>query len=99
MRHVILSIVMWLLANVAHAFEIEDRACSGMKATAHLLDRIDRRYQLFQTHYRCLPRVSPDVTIDYTVASSTEVMNAISREKHPLTSSFPARWICKQTGQ
>ncbi len=29
MRHVILSIVMWLLANVAYAFEIEDRAVFG----------------------------------------------------------------------
>ena len=29
MRHVILSILMWLLANVAHAFEIEDRAVFG----------------------------------------------------------------------
>ena len=29
MRHVILSIVMWLLANVVHAFEIEDRAVFG----------------------------------------------------------------------
>ena len=37
MRHVILSIVMWLLANVAHAFEIEDRAVFGMKQTVRRL--------------------------------------------------------------
>ena len=37
MRHVILSIVMWFLANVAHAFEIEDRAVFGDESDSALL--------------------------------------------------------------
>ena len=38
MRHVILSIVMWILANVAYSFEIEDRAVFGDETENALLE-------------------------------------------------------------
>ena len=87
MRHVILSIVMWLLANVAYAFEIEDRAVFGDEtenAPLRFVSTADISY--FKPIIDAFRTFRPDVTIDYTVASSTEVMDAISRENTPLTS-------------
>ena len=84
MRHVILSIVMWLLANVAYAFEIEDRAVFGDEtdgAPLRIVSTADISY--FKPIIDAFRAFRPDVTADCTVASSTEVMDAISREKHP----------------
>ena len=84
MRHTILSIVMWLLANVAYAFEIEDRAVFGDEtngAPLRIVSTADINY--FKPIIDAFRAFRPDVTIDYTVASSTEVMDAISREKQP----------------
>jgi iron(III) transport system substrate-binding protein len=84
MRYVILSIVMWLLANVVHAFEIEDRAVFGDEtgsAPLRIVSTADISY--FKPIIDAFRAFRPDVTIDYTVASSTEVMDGISREKQP----------------
>jgi iron(III) transport system substrate-binding protein len=84
MRHVILSIVMWLLANVAYAFEIEDRAVFGDEienAPLRIVSTADISY--FKPIIDAFRAFRPNVTIDYTVASSTEVMNAIAQEKQP----------------
>ena len=87
MRHIILSIVMSILASVASAFEIEDRAVFGDQTGTdelRIVSTADINY--FTPIIDAFRAFRPDVTIDYTVASSTEVMDAISREKHPLTS-------------
>ena len=84
MRHIILSILIWLLASVASAFEIEARAVFGTQQdseTIRILSTADINY--FTPIIESFRAFRPDVAIEYTVASSTEVMNAIVREKHP----------------
>ena len=84
---IILSIVMWLLANVAYAFEIEDRAVFGDETDGtplRIVSTADISY--FKPIIDAFRAFRPDVTIDYTVASSTEVMDAIRGKNTPLTS-------------
>ena len=82
MRHIILSIVICILASFVSAFQIEDRAVFGDEtdtAVLRIASTADINY--FKPMIEAFRSFHPDVTIDYTVASSTEVMDAISREK------------------
>ena len=84
MRHIILPILIWLSASVASAFEIEARAFFGTQAdseTIRILSTADINY--FTPVIESFRAFRPDLAIEYTVASSTEVMDAIVREKQP----------------
>ena len=84
MRHIILSTVIWILATTANAFEIENRAIFGDESdtnTIRIVSTADIGY--FKPIIESFRAFRPDVAIDYTVASSTEVTNAIAREKLP----------------
>ena len=84
MRHIILPILIWLSASVASAFEIEARAVFGTQAdskTIRILSTADINY--FTPVIESFRAFRPDLAIEYTVASSTEVMDAIVREKQP----------------
>lgn len=84
MRHIILPILISLSASVATAFEIEARADFGTQPeseTIRILSTADINY--FTPVIESFRAFRPDLAIDYTVASSTEVMDAIVREKQP----------------
>ena len=84
MRHIILPILISLSASVATAFEIEARADFGTQPeseTIRILSTADINY--FTPVIESFRAFRPDLAIDYTVASSTEVMDAIVREKKP----------------
>ena len=84
MRHIILPILISLSASVATAFEIEARAVFGTQPdsdTIRILSTADINY--FTPVIESFRAFRPDLAIDYTVASSTEVMDAIVREKQP----------------
>lgn len=84
MRHIILPILISLSASVATAFEIEARADFGTQPeseTIRILSTADINY--FTPVIESFRAFRPDLAIEYTVASSTEVMDAIVREKQP----------------
>lgn len=84
MRHIILPILISLSASVASAFEIEARADFGTQPeseTIRILSTADINY--FTPVIESFRAFRPDLAIEYTVASSTEVMDAIVREKQP----------------
>jgi iron(III) transport system substrate-binding protein len=84
MRHIILPVLIWLSASVASAFEIEARAVFGTQAdseTIRILSTADINY--FTPVIESFRAFRPDLAIEYTVASSTEVMDAIVRETQP----------------
>ena len=84
MRSIILPILISLSASVATAFEIEARADFGTQPeseTIRILSTADINY--FTPVIESFRAFRPDLAIEYTVASSTEVMDAIVREKQP----------------
>ena len=84
MRHIILPILISLSASFATAFEIEARADFGTQPeseTIRILSTADINY--FTPVIESFRAFRPDLAIEYTVASSTEVMDAIVREKQP----------------
>ncbi|MGA0371789.1 MAG: ABC transporter substrate-binding protein [Paracoccaceae bacterium] len=84
MRYLILSIVIFAFATSAKAFEIEDRAVFGeMKngPVLRIISTADINY--FTPMIDAFRRFRSDVVIEYTVASSTEIMRAVYDEKQP----------------
>ena len=84
MRHIILSTVILIIASVACAFEIEDRAVFGNgtdTATIRIVSTADINY--FKPMIKAFRAFRPDVAIDYTVASSTDITAAITSKTQP----------------
>lgn len=83
MRYIILSVIAWICASVTSAFEIEDRAVFGNgsdTATIKIISTADINY--LKPLIEAFREFRPNVAVDYTVASSTQVMDAIARENH-----------------
>lgn len=81
MCNLALSLVLICAAQFAAAFEIEDRAQygdPGAARTLRILSTADTAY--FTPMIESFLASQPGVSIDYTVASSTEVMRAIHDE-------------------
>ena len=84
MRHIILSTIIWIIASISSAFEIEDRAVFGNgtdTATIRIVSTADINY--FKPMIKAFRVFRPDVAIDYTVASSTDITAAITSENQP----------------
>lgn len=83
MRRTILSLVLTVLGAAAAAFEIEDRAVFGDATSPEVLRIVSSAdIAFFEPMILAYRDQNPQVTIDYTVASSAEVMNAISGSDH-----------------
>ena len=81
MRHLILSLCLSLAATAAQAFETEDHAVFGPADAARSLRVISTTdTRVFRPVLEAFIAANPDVSIDYTVASSAELMRALSDE-------------------
>lgn len=81
MRHFILALGLTWLAGLAHAFEIEDHARFGPGDSAEVLRILSTAdIPFFEPMIASFLAARPETAIDYTVASSAEVMQAIDRE-------------------
>ena len=84
MRAFIISTIMLIISGSAHAFDVEDRKVfKGHygEPVLRIISTADISY--FAPMINSFRATRPDVTIDYTVASSTQVMQAIYDEKQP----------------
>lgn len=84
MRRLVLSLVLIWTAQIAAAFEIEERAQFGPPGagqTLRILSTADTAY--FKPMIDSFLATQRDVGIDYVVASSAEVMRAIQDEGQP----------------
>ena len=81
MRSVILATLMALYAVAATAFEAEDRAIFGPEGAERQLRIVSSAdISFFEPMIRAYRAQNPTVTVDYTVASSSEVMRAVFDE-------------------
>ena len=84
MRQFALSLVLICLAQMAGAFEVEDRESFGVADAAQPLKILSTAdIGFFEPMIRSYIQNNPGAAIDYTVASSTELMKAISQERAP----------------
>lgn len=84
MRAFIISVVILLTGCIGQAFEVEDQKIFGGQDngfTLRIISTADINY--FAPIIDTFRNTHPDVKIDYTVASSTQVMQAIYTEKQP----------------
>lgn len=84
MRHIVLSCLMVLCAPLACAFEIEDHARFGPEdaaQTLRILSTTDTRF--FAPVIESYLAARPTEAVDYSVASSAQVMAAIYDESAP----------------
>ncbi|NQY61746.1 MAG: ABC transporter substrate-binding protein, partial [Cognatishimia sp.] len=82
MRHLILSLGLTLWAGALAAIEIEDQAIFGdpdARQVLRILSTADISF--FEPMVRSYLEENPNVAVDYTVASSTDVMEAIYEEQ------------------
>lgn len=81
MRKLVLSLVLIALAQMIHAFEAEDHATFGNAGAEEKLRIISTAdIGFFKPMIQSFLATRPDVSVDYTVASSTELMHAIYDE-------------------
>jgi iron(III) transport system substrate-binding protein len=81
-RHLILSLGLTVCAGVLNAFEIEDQAFFGdpdARRVLRILSTADISF--FEPMVLSYLEENPNVAVDYTVASSTDVMEAIYEEQ------------------
>lgn len=84
MRKLVLSLVLIWAAQCASAFEIEDRAEFGAPGSERVLRIISTAdIDFFAPTIRSYLDSNPDAFVDYTVASSAEVMRVIYQENAP----------------
>ena len=82
MRHILLALGLTWLAGLAAAFEIEDRARFGPEDSTSVLRILSTADILFfEPMITSFLAVQAGAAIDYTVASSAEVMRAIDEER------------------
>ena len=84
MRHLVLSVCLILLALPLRAFEIEDHAVFGTgdePRRVRVLSVAD--VDVFAPVVQAFRAENPEIGVDYTVASSAEIMRAISVEQAP----------------
>lgn len=82
MRNLVFSVLLSLCAPAVAAFEIEDHALfgpPGAKDVVRIISTTD--IDFFEPMIRAFLSVTPDVRVDYTVASSTELMRALHDER------------------
>jgi len=83
LTHFVIAILA-LLTGAAHAFETEGRQVYGPGTAAQMLKVISTAdKEAFEPIIKGFQAVYPGVTVDYTIASSTEVMKAIYDEGAP----------------
>lgn len=81
MRSFIFSICLIVLGSISPAFEIEDHAVFGDEANGNVLRVISTAdISFFEPMIQSFRSVYPNVVVDYTVASSAEVMRALYDE-------------------
>ena len=83
MRHLILSLGLTLWASAGTAFDVEDQAVFGdpeASSTLRILSTADISF--FTPMILSYLEANPNVAVDYTVASSTDVMAALYEEQH-----------------
>jgi iron(III) transport system substrate-binding protein len=76
-----LVLILWAIAGIAVAFEIEDRRTyPGTSAgpVLRVISTADR--DVFEPIIRAFQSANPDVTVDYTITGTTELMRALSEE-------------------
>lgn len=84
MRSVILACLMAFCAAASAAFEIEDRAIFGPDGALRQLKIVSSAdISFFEPMIAAYRAQNPSVTVDYTVASSSEVMSAVFDEGVP----------------
>lgn len=82
MRHLILSIALGLWASNVSAFEIEDQAIFGDPGAPNVLRILSTAdISFFAPMVESYLEENPGVAVDYTVASSTDVMKALFEEQ------------------
>lgn len=81
MRRTIISLGLIFVSSIVQAFEIEDHAVFGPQSSKDTLKIISTAdINFFQPMIQSYLDDNPDITIDYTVASSSELMRAIFDE-------------------
>lgn len=84
MRNLVLSLGLICLSTVTNAFEIEDHAVFGSDDADRVLRIISTAdISFFEPMIQSYLTVHPQVRVDYTVASSSEVMRAVLHEQRP----------------
>ncbi|MEM8729456.1 MAG: ABC transporter substrate-binding protein [Pseudomonadota bacterium] len=84
MRHLVLSCCLSAVASFALAFEIEDHAIFGPETGTRAIRVLSvADVDVFGPVVEAFRVENPDITVDYTVASSTEIMTAIAVEEAP----------------
>lgn len=84
MRNLVLSLGLICFSTLAHAFEIEDRAVFGPDSSDQVLRIISTAdISFFEPMIQSYLADNDGVRVDYTVASSSEVMRAVLNEQQP----------------
>ncbi|MEL7344419.1 MAG: ABC transporter substrate-binding protein [Pseudomonadota bacterium] len=84
MRGLVLSLVLSLTATFGTAFEVEDQLRLGPEDAASTLRIISTAdAEIFQSVLEGFLAETPDLAIDYVVASSTELMRALTEDAAP----------------
>ncbi|WP_425044738.1 ABC transporter substrate-binding protein [Primorskyibacter sp. S87] len=81
MRHHVLSLALIAFATISHAFEIEDHRGFGADEAIHELRIISTAdIDVFEPIVERFLEENPRVSIEYTVASSAQIMQALTVE-------------------